>query len=91
MYTVLEHFTDLQDNRYEYNPGDEFPRSGYEPDEARLKELSSKANKRGRPVIKLDAKIYEPKRAEILPEPKEPVVETKTEKPKRGRRKKNAD
>ena len=31
MYTVLEYFTDLQDNNYAYSVGAEYPRKGYEP------------------------------------------------------------
>lgn len=53
MYKVIEHFTDLQDNNYSYNVGDNFPRSGYDVSEERLAELSSSKNKRGRAVIEV--------------------------------------
>jgi len=51
MYKVIEYFTDLQDNSYIYNPGDEFPREGLTVSDARLKELSGKNNKQGKPLI----------------------------------------
>lgn len=85
MYTVLEHFTDLQDSRFEYNPGDTFPREGLTVSNERLKELSTDANKRRRPVIEL---VKEPVK-DFMPEPKEPTIPD--DKPRRGRRKKNAD
>ena len=52
MYTVLEYFTDLQDNNYAYSVGAEYPRNGYEPTPERIKELAGKENVRKRPVIK---------------------------------------
>lgn len=52
MYKVLEMFTDLQDNDYKYEAGDEYPRLGLKPSLARIKELCSKDNRRGRAVIK---------------------------------------
>lgn len=81
MFEVLEHFKDLKDDRHEYNPGDIFPREGLTVSEDRIKELSTSNNKRGRAVIK-----------EVMPMPKEPVVEEPKEEPKkRGRKRKNAD
>ena len=80
MYKVLAHFTDLQDDRYEYNPGDEFPRKGLNVSAERLDELSSDKNRRHTPVIEL---IKEP---EPVAEEKEPA-----KKPARRRTKKNAD
>ena len=51
MYKVKEMFTDLQDNNFKYEVGDEYPRLGLKPSLARIKELCSDANKRGRAVI----------------------------------------
>ena len=45
-------FTDLQDNNYKYEVGDEYPRLGLKPSLARIKELSTPANKRGVVLIK---------------------------------------
>lgn len=52
-YKVIHFFTDLQDFNHPYRVGDEFPRLGMNVSEARLKELSSKNNKQGKPLIKL--------------------------------------
>lgn len=51
MYKVVELFTDLQDNGYLYRVGDTFPHSGMTVDEKRLRELSGKDNRRGKPLI----------------------------------------
>lgn len=51
-YKALVRFTDLQDANFKYEPGDTFPRQGLKVSAERLKELSTKANKRGIPVIK---------------------------------------
>ena len=79
MYTVLEYFTDLQDNGYAYKVGDTYPRKGYEPTEERIKELSSGKNVRKRPIIQ----------AEIAAEAavEEPAEAPEQEKPKRRRKK----
>lgn len=52
MYKAIVRFTDLQDGGFKYNPGDLFPREGLEVTPERIKELSTKANRRGVPVIK---------------------------------------
>lgn len=52
MYRVIEVFTDLQDSKYYYNVGDEYPRTGYKPSAKRIDELSGANNKRGKPLIK---------------------------------------
>ena len=52
MYEVIHYFTDLQDNEYPYNVGDEFPRDGLTVSEERLKELSGSNNKQHKPLIK---------------------------------------
>ena len=51
MFKVIKHFVDLQDNKFEYNEGDIFPRPHKQVSDARLKELSSKNNKRGIALI----------------------------------------
>ena len=56
MYKVVKLFTDLQDNEYLYQPGDTFPRAGFEVSEERLAELSGYNNRRGIPLI---VKMYE--------------------------------
>ena len=98
MYKAVVYFTDLQDDRYAYNPGDVFPREGLKVSGERLAELSSNNNKRGYPVIELakEAKplVVEEEPVIDLPEPKDPVIEEDVKiakKPRKGRRKKNAD
>lgn len=51
MYKALIRFVDVLDNRYLYNPGDTFPRKGFEVSEERLAKLSGSNNKLGKPVI----------------------------------------
>lgn len=53
MYKVIKQFTDLQDNNFAYNVGDEYPR--------RCNELASKNNRRGEPLI---VEVEEPKAEE---------------------------
>lgn len=52
-YEVIHYFTDLQDFNHPYKVGDSFPRLGLKVSEDRLKELASKNNKQGKPLIKL--------------------------------------
>lgn len=94
MYKAIEPFIDLQDSNRAYKPGDVFPREGLNVSESRIADLASASNRRGRPVIQL---VEEPKKPVEKPAEKpekepieEPVKET-VEKPKRGRKKKNAD
>lgn len=54
-YKVIVYFEDLQDFSYPYQVGDVFPRPGKEVSENRLQELSSNKNKRGIPLIALEA------------------------------------
>lgn len=54
MYKVIAYFKDLQDNNYEYNVGDVFPREGLEVSDERIAELSGKENKRRIPLIEFD-------------------------------------
>lgn len=51
-YEVIKYFTDLQDNDYEYNVGDVFPREGLKVNDDRLKELSTNKNRQRMPLIK---------------------------------------
>ena len=51
MYKVIKYFTDLQDNNYPYNVGDDYPRSGLDASENRIEELSSTSNRQGQPLI----------------------------------------
>lgn len=51
MYKTVVMFTDLQDNNYRYEVGDEYPRLGLKPSLARIKELSTPANRRGVALI----------------------------------------
>lgn len=54
-YTVIKHFTDLQDGKYKYSDGDEYPREGYSPSEERIAELAGNKNRQKTPLIKADA------------------------------------
>lgn len=47
MFKTVVHWFDLQDNNHVYEVGDEYPREGYKPTKKRIKELSSKNNRRG--------------------------------------------
>lgn len=51
MYKVIKHFTDMQDDNFPYNVGDEYPRKGVSVLPSRLKELSGKNNRQGEPLI----------------------------------------
>lgn len=73
-YRVIKYFTDLQDNSYAYHMGDTFPREGLEVTDDRIKELSTKANRRKQPLIEA---LEEPVEA-----PVEAVPEESTEEPK---------
>ena len=53
MYKVIKYFVDLQDNNFEYNAGDTFPRPGLVVSEERLAELAGSENKQGVPLIQL--------------------------------------
>jgi hypothetical protein len=50
-YAVLVDFIDLEDNRL-YRKGDQYPRTGIEPDKKRIDELSGSGNRIGKPLIK---------------------------------------
>ena len=51
MYKVIKHFTDMQDNNFAYNVGDEFPRKNFSVLPSRIKELASDKNRQGCPLI----------------------------------------
>ena len=51
MYKVIKYFTDMQDNNFAYNVGDEYPRKGLSVLPSRFKELASKKNRQGCPLI----------------------------------------
>ena len=51
MYKVIKHFTDMQDNNFAYNVGDEFPRKNFNVLPSRIKELASDENRQGCPLI----------------------------------------
>lgn len=50
-FKVIKHFTDMQDNNFAYNVGDEFPRKGMSVLPSRIKELAGKKNRQGCPLI----------------------------------------
>ena len=51
MYKVIKHFTDMQDNDFAYNVGDEYPRKGMSVLPSRIKELTTDKNRQGCPLI----------------------------------------
>lgn len=51
MYKVIKTFVDLQDGNYKYDIGDTYPRDGMSALPSRTKELASKNNKLGEPLI----------------------------------------
>ena len=50
-YSVIKHFTDLQDNNYKYREGSTYPREGYAPSAERIEELSTDKNRLKTPLI----------------------------------------
>ena len=63
MYKVIKHFTDLQDNNFAYNVGDEYPRKGLSVLPSRIKELASDKNRQGCPLIEeIPEKVEEHKK-----------------------------
>lgn len=51
MYKVIKFFTDMQDNNFAYNVGDEYPRKGMSVLPSRIKELAGSKNRQGCPLI----------------------------------------
>ena len=51
MYKVLVKFADLLDSAFIYDVGETYPREGYEPTLARIRELEGTDNKLGKKII----------------------------------------
>lgn len=87
MYRVIKAFTDLQDNKYPYNAGDEFPREGVEVSEDRLEELATDKNRRKEPLIEKVAEEASPVPPVASEESESTDVPPSTEKPRERKRK----
>ena len=62
-YKVIKAFTDMQDNNFAYNVGDEYPRKGVSVLPSRIKELAGSKNRQGCPLIEeIPEKVEEPKK-----------------------------
>jgi len=62
MYKVIRDFTDsCDDQRTIYRVGDEFPRSGYTPEDQRIEDLLGTGNKQGVPLIEEEKPLTEEK------------------------------
>lgn len=59
MFRVIKYFTDMQDNNFAYNVGDEYPRKGMSVLPSRIKELASNKNRQGCPLIEEIPEIEE--------------------------------
>jgi hypothetical protein len=77
MFRVIKLFTDLQDDNYKYEVGDEYPRLGLKPSLARIEELKGSDNKQHTPLI------------EEIEDLKADTEETTEDKPKKTTRKKS--
>lgn len=63
MFRVIKYFTDMQDNNFAYNVGDEYPRKGMSVLPSRIKELASNKNRQGVPLIEeIPENVEEPKK-----------------------------
>ena len=51
MFRGIKHFTDMQDNNFAYNVGDEYPRKGMSVLPSRIRELATDKNRQGVPLI----------------------------------------
>ena len=51
-YKVIKHFTDMQDNNFAYQVGDDYPRKGLEVTKGRIEELATNQNRQNKPLIK---------------------------------------
>jgi hypothetical protein len=72
MFRVVKLFTDLQDDNYKYEVGDEYPRLGLKPSLARIKELSGSDNRQGTPLIEeVEDIVEEPKKKKRASKSKE--------------------
>ena len=64
-YKVIKHFTDMQDNNFAYQVGDEYPRKGLEVTKGRIEELATTQNRRKISLIKkVEEKPKKPKKAD---------------------------
>ena len=63
MFRVIKYFTDMQDNNFAYNVGDEYPRKGMSVMPSRLRELSGSDNRQGVPLIE---EVAEPKKSKTV-------------------------
>ena len=63
MYKVIKHFTDMQDNNFAYQVGDEYPRKGMSVLPSRIRELATDKNRQGVPLIEeIPEAVEEPKK-----------------------------
>ena len=63
MYKVIKYFTDMQDNNFAYQVGDEYPRKGMSVLQSRINELAGSKNRQGVPLIEeIPEKVEEPKK-----------------------------
>lgn len=81
MYKVIKKFTDLKDNGFIYEVGDEYPRENLVVDKNRIGQLLGDKNRQKTPLIE-EVKT-KPIKAKDVEEPKEEVEEVKETKPKR--------
>lgn len=79
MYKAIVQFTDLQDHGYKYLPGNVYPRKGLTVSAERIKELSTSANKRHRPMIVLVEDEDDPKEKKPQGKPQKAAVAPKEE------------
>ena len=67
MYKVIKHFTDMQDNNFAYQVGDDYPRKGMKVLQSRINELAGSKNRQGVPLIEeIPEKLEEPKKKKLV-------------------------
>lgn len=86
MYKVIKKFTDLKDNGYIYEVGDEYPRENLVVDKKRIGQLLGDKNRQKTPLIE-EVKT-KPIKEKDVEEPKEEVEEKETKPKGRGSSKK---
>lgn len=64
LYVVIKAFTDMQDNKHVYKPGDFYPREETKLDKERAKELASAENARQESLI---VQVVQPESVETFP------------------------
>lgn len=80
MYRVIKDFCDKQDGYYRYGVGDEYPHSGLEVSEERLRELSTDENQLKQPLIeKVEVAKTEEETKETKTAAKKPAKRAKKE------------